>query len=89
MPMCVRISDSVTFWWPPATRSIESKFLVLATCCITHTYTHTHTQTHTHTYTHTHTHINTFLATILFLPAAWNEYIFKLICSKTKNGGGV
>ena len=73
--MCVRISDSVAFWWPPATRSKERKFLVLEMSCITHTQTHTHTQQ--------------FLAVILFLPAAWNEYIFKLICTKTKNGGGV
>ena len=25
-----------------------------------------------------------FLAIILFLPATWNEYIFKLICTKAK-----
>ena len=23
------------------------------------------------------------------MPAAWNEYVFKLICTKTKNSGGV
>ena len=39
--MCVRISDSVAFWWPPATRSKESKFLVLETSCITHTINYT------------------------------------------------
>ena len=70
--MGVRISDSVAFWWPLATRSKESKFLVLETSCTAHAHTHTHTQTHT------------FLAIILFLPAAWNEYVFKLICTKTK-----
>ena len=92
--MCVRISDSVAFWWPPATRSKKRKFLVLETSCITHTYTHAHTHTHTthtytHTNTHTHTHTHTFLAVILFLPAASNEYVFKLICTKAKNGGGL
>ena len=83
--MCGRISDSVAFWWSPATLSKETKFLVLETSCITHTHAHTHTHTHTHIYIHT----QAFLAIILYLPAAWNEYIFKLICTKTKNGGGV
>ena len=76
LPMCVRISDSVAFWWPAATRSKEIKFFFSETSCITHAHTHIHTNTPTHIHTHTHT----FLEITFF--RQWQTEIEKTLSKK-------